>query len=195
MRQFFLPLISLILAVVPASAAQLDLVFDPERTTIDFTLDATMHTVHGTFHLVSGTVRYDPSTGRASGTIVIDARSGDSGNTKRDRDMHSKVLESDSYPTIVLNPERVIGELPSSGNGEMKVLGSFRLGAGEHPIEIPLSVQIAGHEVEVRARFEVPYIEWGLTDPSKFVLRVAKEVLVEITAHATVILAPDAGAD
>jgi polyisoprenoid-binding protein YceI len=193
MRQFFLPLISVIFAVVPASAAQLDIVFDPARTTIEFTLDATMHKVHGTFQLDSGTVRYDPATGTASGTIVVDARSGDSGNMKRDRDMHGKVLDSDAHPTIVLVPERVVGELPFAGSGDMLVVGSFRIGGGEHTVEIPLAVTVTGDEVEIGGRFEVPYVEWGLKDPSKFVLRVGKEVAVNITAYATVTPAADAG--
>jgi hypothetical protein len=40
----------------------------------------------------------------------------------------------------------------------------------------------------------VPYVEWGLKDPSKFVLRVAKEVVVAITAHAKITPVIDAGA-
>jgi len=179
----------------PATAQQVELRFDPAHTTIDFTLDATMHTVHGSFQLVSGMVRYDPATGEASGTVVVDARSGDSGNEKRDRDMHDKVLESDAHPTIVLVPERVDGELPQAGRADITVVGSFLIGGSTHTVEIPFAVTVAGNALELQGRFEVPYVEWGLKDPSKFLLRVAKEVAVVIAARAEMTSATDAAAD
>lgn len=186
MQRVLIPLIGSILAVVPLSATEFDIVMDPESTTIEFTLGATMHTVKGTFRLASGTVRFNPSTGQASGSIVIDARSGESGNAKRDRDMHDKVLQSEAHPTIVLIPERVVGKLPSEGNGDMRVAGSVRIGGTEHPLEIPVSVTVTGDRLEIRGQFEVPYVEWGLNDPSKLLLRVAKEVGVAVTTHATI---------
>lgn len=177
----------------PVFAQPLELEIDATRSTIEFTLDATLHTVHGTFRLASGTVRYDPETGEASGKIVVDARSGQSGNTKRDRDMHVKVLQSERYPAIELIPERVVGVLPSSGSSEMRVVGSMRLAGSEHPVEIPVTVTVTGREIEIRGRFQVPYVEWGLRDPSKLVLRVAKEVAVTVTVYATVTPTADSG--
>ena len=43
-----------------------------------------MHTVHGTFQLRRGAIRFDPASGQASGEIVIDLASGQSGNKWRD---------------------------------------------------------------------------------------------------------------
>lgn len=195
MRRLTLSVVGLTLLVAPATAQQVELRFDPAHTTIDFTLDATMHTVHGSFQLVSGMVRYDPATGEASGTVVVDARSGDSGNEKRDRDMHDKVLESDAHPTIVFMPERVVGELPQAGRADITVVGSFLIGGSPHTVEIPFAVTVAGNALELQGRFEVPYVEWGLKDPSKFLLRVAKEVAVVIAARAEMTSATDAAAD
>src|SRR6201982_1411891 len=52
---------------------------DPSKSTIEFTLGASLHTVHGTFKLKRGEIRFDPSKGTASGAIVVDALSGESG--------------------------------------------------------------------------------------------------------------------
>jgi hypothetical protein len=60
----------------------------------------------------------------------------------------------------------------------------------EHPMTVPVEVSIA--DKTARASFTVPYVEWGLEDPSTFVLRVGKEVPVTVTARITVI--PDADA-
>ena len=37
---------------------------DPTHTTVRFTLPATLHTVHGSFKLAHGAVRFDPATGK-----------------------------------------------------------------------------------------------------------------------------------
>jgi len=116
----------------------------------------------------------------------MDARSGDSGNTKRDRDMHRKVLESESYPTIVLRPRRLEGELPvAGGGGRLTLIGDMIIHGSEHDVEIPLSVSVDGAHLRITAEFDVPYVAWGLRDPSKLVLRVAKHVTVSVEAEGT----------
>jgi 3-oxoacyl-(acyl-carrier-protein) synthase len=51
---------------VPAASAETALVFEPSQTQIHWTLDTVFHTVHGTFQLRGGTLRFDPATGRAA---------------------------------------------------------------------------------------------------------------------------------
>src|SRR5579863_5910135 len=74
---------------------------NPAQTRVEFTLSDVLHTVHGSFKLKRGTVRYELATGKCSGEIVIDARSGDSGSEARDKRMHKNILESDRFPDIV----------------------------------------------------------------------------------------------
>src|SRR3974377_1418529 len=56
------------------------LVLDPTQCKVHYTVDSTLHLVHGTFNLKSGNVHLDPGSGKASGEIVVFATSGDSGN-------------------------------------------------------------------------------------------------------------------
>jgi polyisoprenoid-binding protein YceI len=98
-----------LLSVSTATAQDWVLQLDPARITIGFTLGAALHTVHGTFHLKRSVLRVSPASGKLSGEIVVDAKSGESGNGMRDRKMHKEVLESDRYPDIVFRPDRVLG--------------------------------------------------------------------------------------
>ena len=82
--------------LIPAVYAQESVVqLDTAQTnTIDFSLNDVLHKVHGIFRLKNGTIRFDPYTGKASGAIIVDATSGDSGNGSRDGRMHREILES-----------------------------------------------------------------------------------------------------
>ena len=82
---------------------------------IEWTLPDILHTVHRTFELKRGTIRLDLNSGEASGEVVVDAASGDSGGGARDARMHHSVLESLKYPEAVFTPDRVEGKLEMPG--------------------------------------------------------------------------------
>jgi polyisoprenoid-binding protein YceI len=75
----------------PVSSGVLTSNIDPAKSVVQFTLGAVLHTVHGTFRIKSGTLRFDPGSGKASGQVAVDVRSGDTGEGTRDRQMHANV--------------------------------------------------------------------------------------------------------
>jgi polyisoprenoid-binding protein YceI len=167
-----------------ASAQESTVKLDPAQTTIEFTLDSTLHTVHGTFKLKSGHISFDTSTGNASGEIIVDATSGDSDNKGRDKKMHQEILESEKYPEIVFTPEHVKGAVNPQGVSQVELSGLFRIHGQDHEITMIFEVQPpAGDKVQGSTRFSVPYIQWGIKSPSTFLLRASDTV--EIAVHAT----------
>lgn len=164
----------------PLGAAEGVLRLDAEATTIAFTLGATLHTVEGSFDLVRGEIRFDPATGEAGGSVVVDVTSGDTGKKGRDEDMHQKVLESSEYPRAVFTPESFDGEIAPDGTSSITLEGTLTLHGSEHPVTLPTEVSVDGDRVEATGGFRVPYVEWGMKDPSKFLLRVDKHVDVTV---------------
>lgn len=161
-------------------------VLDPEDTRIEFTLGATMHTVEGTIDLVRGTVVFDPETGEASGEIEIDAQSAATGNAKRDRKMHRQVLESERHPRIVFRPTRVEGAVAPDGSGTLRLTGTLDIHGKSRPLEIAADVRRDADRSVATATFRIPYVEWGMEDPSVFLLRVEKHVDVTVEARVTI---------
>jgi polyisoprenoid-binding protein YceI len=176
----------------PALRAQETVVnLDPARTKVEFTLGATAHTVHGEFKLRSGQIRFDKTTGKASGSIAVDATTGDSGSNGRDKKMHREVLESEKYPEIVFAPEQVRGSISPRGSSQVQVSGTLRLHGQDHPMTLTFSVQSdSGNQLQASTHFEVPYEKWGLRNPSNFFLHVNDSVDIDI--HAVGELAPSA---
>jgi polyisoprenoid-binding protein YceI len=169
--------------LIPAARAQETVVnLDPAQTKIEFSVDSTLHTVHGTFKLKSGTIRFDPATSKASGSIVVDATSGDSDSTARDKKMHQEVLESGKFPEITFTPNRVQGSVTKDGTSNVDVSGVFRLHGQDHDLTLKISVVPgSGGRMQVTVDFGVPFIDWGLKDPSNFILHVSKTVNVHVT--------------
>jgi len=62
----------------PAAVSEIVLTLDPAQSTVHWTVDSSLHTVHGTFALKSGTLHFDTETGNAGGEIVVFATSGKS---------------------------------------------------------------------------------------------------------------------
>ncbi len=179
-------LVPVVLACAAADAAERVVVLDPAATTIGFTLGATLHTVHGTVALDRGELRLDPETHALSGEIVMDTISADTGNDSRDKKMHREVLRSGEHPTATLRVDGFEGDLAPSGASRITVRGELVLLGQAHPVAIPADVTLDGDRVKVSGSFEIPYVAWGLEDPSSFILRVDKTVQVEVEAACSV---------
>lgn len=164
----------------PAAAQEVYVELKPADTAVDFTLGASFHTVHGTFKLKRGEIHFDPATGKATGAIVVDAASGESGNGSRDSRMHKDILESNRYPDIVFTPDRVDGTVAAQGTSQVRVHGMFRIHGTEHELILPVQVEAAPGEVIATAHFDVPYVKWRMKNPSTLFLRVSNKVSISI---------------
>lgn len=166
--------------------------FDPHHTVIAFHLASRLHDVHGTFGLHAGSLAVDPATGAAEGTIVVDATSGESGNASRDNRMASVVLETTSFPEIRFHAGTVDGTRQADGSFAGTLHGVLTLHGGEHALDVAIDGRIVDDELTAHGRFTVPYVAWGLTDPSVLMLTVAPTVDVDVTTTAHVHWTDDA---
>lgn len=180
--RLLLPLLALVLCAASALAQETVFHLDPAQSTVEFTLGDVLHTVHGTFKLKDSTVRFDLISGLASGALVVDSTSGYSGNSTRDKKMNKDILESAKYPEFRFTLQSIHGNIPSSGFSQVQMTGIMNLHGGDHVLTVTAPVQVSSGRVTAEVHFIVPYVEWGLKDPSNFILRVNKKV--DITVHA-----------
>lgn len=163
-----------------ATAQEIVLQLDPGQSKVHYTVDSTLHTVHGTFALKSGALHFDPANGKAGGEIVVYATSGNSGNSSRDGRMHKEILQTMKYPEAVFRPEQVEGKVAREGTSDVKLHGAILLHGQEHEIVAAVHAELAGDHWKGTAKFDVPYIQWGIKDPSNWLLKVKPVVNVEV---------------
>jgi polyisoprenoid-binding protein YceI len=179
-------LVALFLGAMPRHATplapdtQLTLKVDPSQSNVHWTLGTTLHTVHGTFAVKGGTIHVDLPIGKAQGEIVILATSGVSGNDARDRKMHREVLESERFPDILFQPDRIDGKLVDQGASDFQLHGTFALRGSEHELTVPVHTELSGDHWAGTAKFKIPFLVWGLKDPSNFLLKVKREVEIDL---------------
>ncbi len=165
--------------------ANVTLNLDVAQSKLHWTLDSTLHTVHGTFNLKRGVVKFDPATGSASGEIVVYATSGESGNDSRDKKMHDEILESARYPEVIFRPTKIEGKVAVPGTSDVQLQGKFLLHGSEHDLTVPVHAELTGDHWKGTAKFSVPYIQWGLKSPNTFLLKAAPVVDIELELSGT----------
>ncbi len=175
-------LLGLLLFIPKARAQEVTFQLDPAQSRVQFILGATFHEVHGTFQLKGGTIHFNPANGEASGSLIVDATSGNTGNERRDRRMHRQILEDQKYPEIVFTPQHVSGKLAPQGTSQMELQGLLSLHGEQHPITFTVAVQVNQDQVSAEVHFILPYEQWGLNNPSTFILRVSDKVSIEVHA-------------
>lgn len=174
--------LALMTAAPPLAAETWTFELDPAATSVRFHFGATLHTVHGSLRASEGRIELDPATGQASGRIVLDATSAETGNARRDEKMHEKILESERYPRMVYTVRRVTGTLNPAGKSEMQLHGTLEMHGVSRPLDLLATADVAGGRVTAEGALTLPYLDWGMSDPSFFVLRVEKQVHVTLEA-------------
>ncbi len=172
--------------VSEATPQEITLELDPAQSKVHYTVGSTMHTVEGNFTIKKGSmVHFDPATGKAGGAVAVYATSGDSGNSSRDQRMHKEILETEKYPDAIFRPSRVAGKVSRNGPSDVKLQGVLTLHGGDHEIVAQVHAELAGDHWTGTAKFDVPYIQWGIKDPSNWLLKVKPVVNVEIDMAGT----------
>lgn len=166
----------------PSSLQPSTLQLDPAQTTVKFTLGDVLHTVHGAFRLKRGTLELDPGAGKLTGEIVVDAKSGESGSKMRDGKMHREVLESEQYPEITFRPDRVDGIVNPGGRSTIRVHGIFTIHGVDREIEVPAEAEMAEDHWSATLHFTIPYVKWGMKNPSALFLKVNDSVEIDVVA-------------
>jgi hypothetical protein len=165
--------------------AQQKLVVDSAKSEVHFTLVDTLHTVRGTFHVQQGEVDFNPSTGEAGGSIVVNALSGTSGNSMRDKRMKKDELKTESFQSVTFAPKRFTGAFHTSGDSALQVHGLFTMLGTTHEIDVPMQVQVSEEQLHAVGSFAIPYVKWGLKDPSSMMIKVNKEVQIDLLLVGT----------
>jgi polyisoprenoid-binding protein YceI len=181
-RHISLAILAAALAASAAQAQQRTFTLDPAQTKVNFTVDSTLHTVHGDFRLKRGSIQFDDATGAASGELVVDSASGESGSNDRDKKMHKDILESPKYSDIVFAPQRVKGTVANEGKSNVEVEGILTMHGKSKPVTMPLEVQLQNGNGSADGSFSVKYLEWGMKNPSTFILRVNDTVQIHLHA-------------
>ena len=175
-------LIFLSLVLTPVAFAQhRTFTASPDTSQVAFGLAGTGHHVSGTFHLLSGTVEFDAAAQKISGSIVVSAASGNSGEPSREKKMNTDVLDVARFSEVTFVPESFTGNLLASGDSTIQLTGTFTLHGTPHDLTVPMQIHSDGTNLTAKTHFTVPYVQWGLKDPSIFILKVAKEVDIDLT--------------
>jgi polyisoprenoid-binding protein YceI len=74
----------------------------------------------------------------------------------------------------------------ANGASKVEVSGRFRLHGQDHDVTLPIDVQADGRSLQVTTHLEIPYVQWGLKNPSNFFLRVSDKVDLNIQATGRV---------
>jgi polyisoprenoid-binding protein YceI len=177
------------LAVMLASAARAQretFVVNPDASEVKMTLNTTHEVVNGTFHVQSGSIEFDRSSPGMSGSIAVAAGSGKTGNGSRDKKMYKDILKVEQYATVSFAPKTYAGTIAPSGDSNIQVTGVFTLLGTAHEITVPIVVHLDGAGATAKAHLVVPYVQWGLKNPSFLIWKAENDVAIDLNLVGTV---------
>jgi len=173
--------------LAPAALAQHQtFVVNRDASEVRMTLKTTHEIVNGTFHVQLGAIEFDRDNPKMSGSVVVLAGSGKTGNDSRDNKMNKDILRVEQYATVSFEPKTYAGAIAHSGDSNLQVTGIFTLLGTPHEITIPMLVHLDGTGATARAHFVVPYVQWGLKNPSFLVWKADNDVAIDLNLVGTI---------
>jgi polyisoprenoid-binding protein YceI len=183
MKIFVHPLVVVLSLLFASSAFAQHQTFTvrPETSDVSFTLGGSAHVTHGKFHVHDGSIDFDRTNPKLSGSVIVAAGSGKTGSESRDKKMTNEVLDAPHFADVSFAPQSYEGTIAPAGDSTIQVTGTLTLHGTPHDLTVPMQIHIDGAHCTAKTHFVVPYVKWGLKDPSVFILKVAKEVDVNLT--------------
>jgi polyisoprenoid-binding protein YceI len=179
MKSFAVVALALIFA--PAAFAQHQtFTVNPDVSEVKMKLNTTHEVVNGTFHIQSGSIEFDRSNPKMSGSVTVLAGSGKTGNDSRDKKMNKDILKVEQYTTVSFAPKTYTGTIAPSGDSTIQVNGVFTLLGNPHDLTIQMRIHMDGSKATAKAQFVVPYVQWGLKNPSFLILKAENDVALDL---------------
>jgi len=94
-----------------------------------------------------------------------------------------------SFPVATYEVEHVNGYDAQKSIQKITVNGTMTLHGTKHALVLEFALSRDGQATVAVTHFLIPYVAWGIKDPSNAFIHVEKEVLIEITARGS--MAPD----
>jgi polyisoprenoid-binding protein YceI len=142
--------------------------------------------VNGTFHVQSGSIDFDRTSQQITGIVTVGAGTGKTGNDSRDKKMNKDILKVDRYAIVTFVPQAFTGTLAPKGDSTIQVRGAFTLLGIPHDVTIPMQVHIDGTRATATAQFIVPYVQWGLKNPSFLMWKADNDVAINLTLNGQI---------
>lgn len=177
-------LAALVLALISATAALAQhqtFAVNPDASEVRMKLNTTHEVVNGTFHVQSGSINFDRTHPSISGIVIVAAGSGKTGNGSRDKRMNKEILKVEQFATVSFEPKAYSGTIAASGDSTIQVSGVFTLLGTAHDLTIPMQIHIDGAKATAKAQFVVPYVQWGVKNPSFFIWKAQNDVAIDLT--------------
>jgi hypothetical protein len=153
---------------------------NPDASEVKMKLNTTHEVVNGTFHIQSGSINFDRTASHISGIVIVAAGSGKTGNDSRDKKMNKDILKVDQFATVSFAPKAYNGTIAASGDSTIQVSGVFTLLGTAHDMTIPMQIHIDGSKATAKAQFVVPYVPWGLKNPSFLIWKADNDVAIDL---------------
>ncbi|HEY6849924.1 MAG TPA: YceI family protein [Terracidiphilus sp.] len=179
MKPFAVVALAVILA--PAALAQHQtFTVNPDASEVKMKLNTTHEVVNGTFHIQSGSINFDRTASHISGIVIVATGSGKTGNDSRDKKMYKDILKVDQFATVSFAPKSYSGTVAPSGDSTIQVSGVFTLLGTDHDLTIPMQIHIDGSKATARGQFVIPYVRWGLKNPSFLIWKAENDVAIDL---------------
>ena len=179
MKSFAVVALALIFAR-PTLAQHQTFTVNPDASEVKMKLNTTHEVVNGTFHIQSGSIEFDRKAQTISGSVIVAAGSGKTGNDSRDKKMNKDILKVDQYTTVSFVPKTYTGTIAPSGDSTIQVNGVFTLLGNPHDLTIPIRIHMDGSKATAKAQFVVPYVQWGLKNPSFLIWKAENDVALDL---------------
>jgi polyisoprenoid-binding protein YceI len=177
----FFAILTFAVVLAPAALAQHEtFAVNPDASKVRMTLNTTHEVVNGTFHIQSGSIEFDRSSPTMSGVVVVLAGSGQTGNDSRDRKMKKDVLKVDQYAAVTFAPKSYVGSIAPVGDSTIRASGVFTLLGSPHDLTIPIQIHREGSSASATAHFVIPYVQWGLRNPSFLFWKAENDVAIDL---------------